>query len=375
LQTPHPTLSISTPNLTLSSTTGEGSFVIKNTGTGELTGRILSRYPGLTFTPTKWTGNSQTITYSLAPQNSNSTIETVAYITSNGGEIALPVTINTAPMTIHTDEGIGVTSIQDFYQYAQAHPASARRLFTSSEFYMLLLATRYPYIEAYESLHKDPNRERAMDNFFVLSKLKQKTTITFQLPCIHVAQKWAEKSLTTIRVRKSDSGYADAPVTTEGGAPWLSISTERLTSFDENNIASIAAIIDPALMPGVFVSERIHVGDASCEITAAKTAPIVITLPRAGYRYEDRGVIRVVNNTGANITVDMYSPDRFIRFYAGSYTVETSYDIPFEIRPTAFQSAQRLFRRWPYVSTSINVRAHTIGFATQKRLHLTIGEW
>ena len=243
---------------------------------------------------------------------------------------------------------------------------------------MLLLSTGYEYMEVYESLHKDPNRERAMDNFFILSGLKTKTQLTLETNHLNIIQKPTESSFHTIQIQSSDNGYADSPITT-GGAPWLTLDTTRLISNSfNNNKATLGFTIDPAQMPNAFASEQIQIGPEpsnTLTLSVRKAPPFTLRLSRTGYRYEDRGTIEVENNTGMNMTVEVYSRERYVRFYTSAYTIGPAHSIPFEIRPQAFASAQRIFRRLPYISTYVDLRAHCPGQVFQKRLFLTIGEW
>jgi len=382
---PLPTLELSTNHISIETGQHTGSFTIKNTGGGVLTGHILTRNRAIAFAPASWTGNSQTITYTYSPEKDNSSAgftKTKAYITSTGGEIALPITINSTTMTIPTPEGPTITSIRDFYNYASEHPQAARRLFTSSEFYMLLLSTNYPYMEVYESLHKDVNRERAMDNFFILSNLKNKTTLTLSTHQINITQGPPGKILRQFHIQKSDNGYADAPITTLSGAPWLTLSTTRLSAADynQNNNATVELTVDPLQIPQNFTREHIQVGTISntssiLDVNFRRAPNFTIKLNQQGFRYEDKGSIIIENNTGANMRADVFSRDKYVRFFAQSHMIGLTHSIPFEIRPSALASAQRLFRRLPYVSTYIDVRVQSIGQVFHQRLHLNIGEW
>ena len=380
-----PALELDIDHITIETGHHHGSFTVKNTGGGTLAGRILSRNRAITFSPDTWTGNSQTITYTFNPENAPATqafTNTKAYITSTGGEITLPITINPTTMTIPTPEGPSIASITDFYDYAQDHPQAARRLFTSSEFYMLLLSTGYEYMDIYEHLHKDVNRERAMDNFLMLSGLKNKTRFSLDKQQFNIIQGPPGKIYNTFQVQKSDSGYIDAPITTLSGASWLSLSTVRLSSsdFDNDNQATVELSVDPLKIPQNFAREHILVGPTPetgsiLEVNFRRAANFTVKLNQQGFRYEDRGSVVVENNTGANMRVDVFSKDKYVRFYAQSHMVGPVHAIPFEIRPTAFASAQRLFRRLPYVSTYIDIRLQSMGRVVHKRLLLNIGEW
>jgi len=355
-----------------------GSINIKNTGGVTLSGHILLRTDAITATPSSFTSNSLNVIFSLSPDyRFQDYIETVAYICTNGGEFELPITITHAPMAIPTEEGKEISSIQDFYYYSKTYPVAARRLFASSEFYMLLLSTGYEFMEVYESLHKDPNRERAMDNFFMVSGLKGKTSLALEKQSIDIVARGTNKIYESIIVQKSDSGYADAPVTAKKVASWLNLSTSRLASsdFDENNRSLVGFSIDPLRISEPFVKEHILIGQELFLLTVRRGTQLSLKLNRKNFRYEDRGSVEVENHTGLNLTLDVYCHDRYVRFHAISYLIEGRHSIPFEIRPTALASAQRLFRRLPYISTYIDVRAHGHGREFRKRLHLTIGEW
>lgn len=379
---PLPVLELDTTSLTLDANSSGGTFIVKNGGGGLLAGFILSRCLGLTFSPSSWEGNSQIIEYKFSQHQSQSAsiIETHAVISTTGGEFLLPVTINTSPMIIYTEEGSRITSVADFYSYARDYPAAARRLFTSSEFYMLLISTGYPYLEVYESLHKDPNRERAMDNFFHLSSLKGKTTLSLETNHMDIIQHPTEVTQSYLYVQKSDNGYADAPITAHKGSPWLALNSTRLTTadYDHENKAPVGIKINPGLMPSPFVKEQIQVGTEVLTLAVRLAPSFALRLNKEGFRYEDRGIIEVENNTGFDMTVDVHSRDRHVRFFRASYTAPRQggpLSIPFEIRPSAFFGTRRIFRRLPYISTYVDVRARCPAQEYRKRLYLNIGEW
>jgi len=375
---PLPNLSLDIDHISIKTTQDhEGEFTIKNTGGGTLEGHILSRSPAITFTPQSFTGNSQIISYTFDPKMAATSIESMVYITSNGGEVALPLTAQNTPMTIQTEEGQLITSTQDFFDYAAQHPNAARRLFTTSEFYMLLLSTGYKHMEIYEHLHKDVNRERAMDNFFVLSGLKSKTELTLPKQRIDIVAPPNDKVYERFYVQKSDSGYTETPVFTANSAPWVTLATDRLVSsdYDHENKATVGFSIDPLLITGQFAHEVIQVGNQALDLTLRKATPLIIRLNREGFRYDDRGSINVINNTGYEMRLEVFCRDRYVHFYSRNYVIGASFSVPFDIKPSALASTRRLFKKIPYISTYIDVKAQCYGQSYHERLHLNIGEW
>ncbi|MCL2355980.1 MAG: DUF5717 family protein [Defluviitaleaceae bacterium] len=380
---PLPVLSADTDEISIE-TTGNfnGRLHIKNTGGGVLRGELLSRLSGLSFEPQKFEGNSQTINFTFNAQTAGLGIgESVSsrfFISTNGGEKEIPVTAKLTKMSISTPDGHTIANIRDFYEYSQKHPAQARRMFTDSEFYMLLLATGYKYTEVYESLHKDANRERAMDNFFVLSGLKGRTWLELS------GEKRLEFTRTPgnnakisgeLKIKKSDSGYVEAPL--NFSANWLSFSSGKLASsdFDEENTAAVTFTIDPEKITGSIARDEIIIGtDAvrcSAEIIYRRLPPFVLRLNRGTYRYSDRGTIEVTNNTGAPARLEIFCPESYIRFAAGAYTIPARGEIHFEIKLSAFTNAQMFFRKLPFMKANIEIKSDRF----KKILPITIGEW
>ena len=379
---PLPILSIDTANIKIETKDiFKGSFTIKNSGGGTLEGKILPRCKGLIFDAIKWEGNMQTVNYTFdsASLSAGQSTEGFVYISSNGGEKCIPVFARHTKMSITTDERFTITGIRDFFQYANTYPIQAQRLFVDSEFYMLLLAIGYDYVDIYESLHRDPNRERAMDNFFILSGLKGKTTISIADKKLDFTQKPEDKKILqgSITAQKSDGGYAEAPITLQKNAPWLNFSSNKLTQHDfkDSRTATIQFEINPAKIIGPYTHEFVTIGTETVQITYHRTAPAILQLNRAAYCYEDNGLIKVVNNTGKNMRIEVFCPESYVRFSARSYLIEAYGEIPFTIKLSTFLSAQMFFRKLPYMKTTIEVKATIPGELYLKNLPIVVGEW
>ena len=389
----------------------QGKFKIKNIGGGLLKGHVLSRCAGLTLEPTEWEGNNREINYTWNATAAGTAIgqllQAVCYVTSNGGEKELPVNAKLTKMSISTAEGLTIANIMDFFEYAAKHPVQARRLFTDSEFYMLLLATGYTYMEVYESLHKDANRERAMDNFFILSGLKKQTTLEV-LPgkekTLEFLQKPREKDMlySNFIVQKSDNGYVEAPIIAKNEVPWLTLSSGKLSASDFNDkfTAVVNFSIDPTQIKKSYARETVIIGTDPLpngsnviEIIYRRTPELTIRLNRETYRYADKGVLEIINNTGEVINVKPFCAENYIRFSGKAFEIGAVGEIPFDVKLSAFMSAQMLFRKQPYMKTVIELEISgqttsadltkklltkkplTKKPLTKKLLPITVGEW
>ncbi|MCL2364990.1 MAG: DUF5717 family protein [Defluviitaleaceae bacterium] len=380
---PLPVLNVSAEAIHIEiGSTSSGELIVKNSGGGTLKGYVTSRHRALTFSPSEWVGNAQTLQYTFdtaLADGADGDFETMVYVCTNGGETAIHVTARQAQMVITARDGTVISSVREFYQYSLAQPAAARQIFTDGEFYMLLLAVGYPYMEIYENLHKDANRERAMDNFFILSGMKQKTTAT--LPQTSFVFDRRPYDATPVRgyitVEKSDAGFYEAPIEVENAPPWLTFSANRLLSgdFDADNRARIPFAISPAMINTRYACERVYIANHEAEIIFRRLPPLQAKLNRDSFRYDDHGVIEITNNTGVDLSVEVFCKDSFVRFNARSYLVGGRYEIPFSVKLSAFSHAGRFFRKTPFMRTSIIVKGARPGVVHRLEIPLSAGEW
>ena len=386
-ENPNPILTVSLQSLLIETKDSHsGSFSIKNSGGGELYGHIYSRLQGLSFTPNEWSGNSLKVDYlwdaSKAAVKAGESINGCFYVTSNGGEAVIPVSAKHTRMSIATPSGKVIANVKDFYEYSLASESGARRMFTDSEFYMLLLATGYPYLEVYENLHKDANRERAMDNFFILSGLKKKTEIFVKEKKLLFSSNNDETITGKFHVLKSDTGYAQTDIKTVGGASWLVLSTGRLVSHDfgETLAATASFIIEPKRIPMDFSREEIFVGQEPLtdksnvlEVIYRRKNSVKAKLSRDTYKFDDTGLLIVTNNTGNTLTVEPFCTENYIRFGAKKFVVDEYAEIPFEVKLSAFLNAQIYFRKIAFLKAVIEIKYGLPGAIQKKSLPVVVG--
>ena len=388
-ESPLPILSVSIDSLNVETKDRHtGKFKIKNIGGGLLVGRVISRMPGLSFDADKFCGNSHEVHYSWdsaqAGIKTGQSIEGVVYVSSNGGEKTIPISLKYTRMSILSTGGTIIANLTDFYEYSLVNSDGARRMFTDSEFYMLLLATGYPYLEVYENLHKDANRERAMDNFFVLSGLKEETKVFAKQHKLEFSSNNNEPLRGRLEVGKSDSGYASTEIVKAQGASWLNLSTGRLSTLDFNKqfVANVNFTIDPSKVEASFAREEIIIGSEPMpdksnvvEVIFRRPIPFSAALNRESFRFEDTGHLIVHNRTGKTITVEPFCQDNYIRFGAKRFVVAEYEEIPFDVKLTAFLGAQVYFRKIAYLKASIEVKISLPGVTHKRILPIIVGGW
>lgn len=368
-----------------------GEIEIRNAGGGVLEGRLVSRMPELSFDEPGFRGNRKKIGFKVNAQQSGikpgQSKRGHFMAVTNGGELTVPVTLKYVKMSIAAPSGASVSSVADFYEYYLASPAGAKKMFTDSEFYMLLLATGYPYLEVYESLHKDANRERALDNFFVLSGLKEETTVLPRQRRLEFCAHSDEPLRGRFEAEKSDGGFAQTEIQKRGQAEWLNIATGRLSTADfgeakEARLATVNFSIEPKKISGGFAREEIIVGPRPLpgkanvvEVLFRRAMPVEARLLRETYQFEDRGALAIANSTGQTVTVEPFCKDSYIRFAAKRFVVGEYEEIPFDVRLTGLMNAQVYLRKIAYLRTSIEVKFVLPGRAHKASLGVAVGGW
>jgi hypothetical protein len=73
--------------------------------------------------------------------------------------------------------------------------------------------------------------------------------------------------------------------------------------------------------------------------------------------------------------VSAFCPESYVRFSARSFPVGARGEIPFEVKLSTFLNAQMLFRKLPYMQTTIELKAKIPGKEYKKTLEITVGEW
>jgi len=352
----------------------EGTFTVKNTGGGELTGRILSNSSAVTFTPDTFAAKKTAVFYhidtsALAPGD---VIRTSAVILSNGGEKIIPIIIKALPFCIETKEDVKIASLKDFARYAKKYPEAALSLFSSNDFKTLLKETMHPHIKAYEDLLRDPVRQRALDNFLVINKIKKQAVVTPDEKTVTVTVNpyKNEAAAGSIIYNRSTWGYLDIPLTKQKGVKWLTLSKDRLTGddFDEENEAMADFIVTPQDLTQADC-EIIKAGeDCAVYIYAKRCPPLTANLQKECFTQNEKGFIEVTNNTDRDVLMEVTATDACLRFEGAKYAVvgQTA-RIPFEVKLTGFLT----LKRRPSFKVSINLSVTE--YAYKKRLDLQVG--
>ena len=252
----------------------EGSFYIRNTGGGRLSGQITSYNPCASFDPAVFEG-ARRISYrvSAAVYRAGDVIHTGAVITSNGGERYIPVTLTVTAASIQTREGIAITNMRAFLDYARTYPNQAAKLLAAPEFKELLKRNHFEFINAYEYILSDTNRPRAMECLLRLSGLKKSAKI-------NVLQKYTEVKLQPfqretyfgrIPIKMEGWGYIGDNVVVKNNSAWLKPLSTVSQAAEESGMFNFS--VDPALIKGRYASDAFVFSDnpvAEAVVTAIR---------------------------------------------------------------------------------------------------------
>ena len=354
----------------------EGSFFIRNTGGGQLSGQITSHNTCAVFTPETFEGLKR-INYriSAADYQAGDVIRTGAVIMSNGGEKYIPITLTVTAASIQTDEGITITSIRSFLDYARQYPNRAADLLVSPQFKRLLKRTSFEYIEAYEHILSDTDRQRALECFLRLSGLKKGAKI-------NVIQKNTEVKLNPfqrevyfgrIPIQKEGWGYIDDKVYVKNGSPWLKPLNTVSQAIEESGMFNFS--IDPTLLKGRFGSDTLVLSEnseAEAFVTAIRLPYFKVRSNKESYIPGSSGIIYVTNYTGMDLMLEIKSSQTYIQFDARGHYIGAYAEIPFHVKMSAFHTM--LIKRQPAM-VLLSIRARVRDELVFRQLKIRIGDF
>ncbi|MDR2166533.1 MAG: DUF5717 family protein [Clostridiales bacterium] len=353
-----------------------GNFEISNGGDGELVGTIAPMADFISFSPSSFASNKIQVEYSVDLSGLVGEIQTGAVITTNGGERVLDfhITVNRADVLVR--DGVVMADLEDFAEYAKAHPVAARALFGRQDFMMWLLNMGYPSMDIYENFAADPNKERAVDNFLVFNGNKSKAKVIVENQDItHSIGLWEDVVTGSINLRQTTWGYAEANLEVIRGEEWLKLSKNKVSGgdFGPDNLAKMHYMILPKELEGRDLGQIALTAADEQKITirCSPAAAFDARLDKTSFFFEDRGKLIVVNNTGTDLFIDI-SCENFIKFEAKRYLISQSAEIDFEVKYGSHRAATLSFKKQLYVETYIHVVAVSSGANYARRLAMTL---
>lgn len=343
----------------------EGYFNIRNSGGGDLCGTIISNTDCLKFSQDEFSQNKIKIIYSVdvTSYSKSDMIQSNVIISSNGGEKVIPVIIKIKSEEIITKENIKISSLKDFLNYSKKYPIEARRIISTNDFLIWIKRIGFEHMDMLEHFVKDSNKERALDNFLVLAKLKRKSyveiegskSILFKINPFSIDI--VEGSICLNRV---GWGYIDEEIIIKDEKDWILFKNKKITTkdFDEDGKLYIKYSISTRLLKEKYSRQTIFFKgvDLSINVDVIKMSPFKIRLSKQSYNLNDEGFLEIENNTEKDLMFEIYANDNFLKFEGTKYFVSKYAKVPFEIKFTAFQKTQFEFSKKINTKTQIHIK-------------------
>jgi len=352
----------------------EGSFFIRNTGGGRLTGQITSYGGCAAFTPASFEGPRR-INYrvSAADYRAGDVIRTGAVITSNGGEKYIPITLTVTAASIQTKDGATITNMRTFLDYARLYPDLAADMLATPQFRALLDRNHFEYMSAYEHIMSDTNRPRALECLLRLSGLKKGAKINVLQNQIEVKLQpfQRETYFGRIPIKMEGWGYVGDTVAVKNGSRWLKPLSTISQALEDSGMMNFS--VEPALLKGRFASDTFVFADdpgAEAVVAVIRQPYLSARTNKESYNPGDTGVIYATNNTGADLMLEIQPSQPFVQFGAKGHYIAGYAEIPFQVRLSGFQS---MVKRQPAV-VIIEIRAKVRNEFILKRLSVRIGD-
>ncbi|WP_250277465.1 DUF5717 family protein [[Clostridium] colinum] len=342
-----------------------GTINIKNIGGGTLSGNIISNTDCIILDKEEFYGNDINIEYRVVPSiySSGDFIKSEITIISNGGQIYIPVFINILNFDYLECGKNKIYTIKDFYQYYLKNYIDAIRIFYSYEFVLWLKNIKYKHIDVVEEILKDANKQRALDNFFILTKMKERAYI--QIMQKNFKYKYFTTRLDTeiigiIPIKLIGTGYFEEDIILEEDINFIKISKSKITNkdFDENGIYNLEFKILKNKIDSFFEKRKILFNKTNQSVTIElnRKNPVEILLERKYFTITDKGILKILNNTEEDIIVEIIPNDTFIHFEGKKYLVSKYAEIGFDVRLTGFLKAQMDFTKKPNLESEIFIK-------------------
>lgn len=357
----------------------EGSFLIKNDGGSIISGKVMSNSRFISFEPENFHGNDSKINFyiDLELYKPGDVFKSNVVILSNGGEHTMEFHIKVTPYALETKEGIKITSLKEFYRYAKEYPIQARMLFSNHEFMMWLYTSGYEYMDLYEKFLLDTNKERALDNFLIMNKLKKKADIEFMDKSISIDIPTFQTNSVkgVIPVKRIGLGYIEKNI--KHSASWLNIEQDKISSldFDSDNIAYIPYSIEPIQLKNNANFDKVTIGEKSICFKAIKTEYLKITFDREFLGFKDSGNLIIKNNSGNKVPVNIYTKDNFIKFEGTKYYIDDFARIPFYVDVPVMLTARLSISKQPSLESELYIESVFNEKIFTKTIKIVIGSF
>lgn len=363
---PLPIIQVDTEKIAINMNDFNGGLInIKNIGGGNLMGKIFSNTDCIILHEEEFEGNNISVEYEIVPSiyNSGDFIKSEIIILSNGGEVVIPIFIAISNFDYLLCIREKIYTIKEFYNYYLKNTKEAIRIFNSFEFMIWLKKIDFMHIDITEVFLKDANKQRGIDNFFIIAGVKEKATLDFEETTYKY--KYFNKNesdiVGIIPLKMIGKGYFEEDIFLQKECDWLILETNKIFNkdFDElGNYNLNFKIIKSKLKKG-FEKNKIMFGknQKSIGIEICKKQPIQIVCEREYYETIDTGNIKVINNLGEDLLIEILPKDTFINFEGEKYLVGKYAEIKFNIKLTGFLKAQLDFIKKPYMDTEILIKA------------------
>ncbi len=318
-----------------------GAFRVSNKGGGILQGKIWSKTEHLEFNPTSWCGNDQVIMYRMNTEGLKvgDLLHSVFIVSTTGGEVQIPIELSIIPTALYTEDGVPIETLHAFSKYTSSFFVHGKELFQSPLFFIWLQEIeKGKWIPIYEHLMMDPNKERALENFLVLTGAKQKNQISLlqQHTYVDIEVGNIKPIEFTIPLQKQGWGYIEGKIETD--LSWIGLPQKEFSAkqFEKTGAWDMPFSVLPQhlshkqqlghIMITVEDQELYH------EVKVKKLAVLDIKLSKKSFHTEDKGKVMIHNYTGKDLLVEMVAQDRWIQFDAKKYFIGKYAEIPFQIQ-------------------------------------------
>lgn len=347
-----------------------GKISVANKGGGTLEGKVFAG-KGIKLDKEEIKNNHTTLTYTIegsvdrrqhkyTGRPEEKIIYSEIVFSTNGGEKVIPVKIEMHPAVLKIDETY-IESIEAFYDFWTRNQNIGKQIFVQQEFMAWLNLRGYQYMDIYEQFRKDPIKERGINNFFVFNKLKNNVALSLDSQTIEIIEDpyRPEAYEGKITIQKEGLGYIDEQIFVSHNFIRLEKTNISTADFKDTDTIEIPFYISKESISGKSQTGRITLSQgAGCVTVKIKALKILSVQIEKNYQtHKDVMYLWVKNNTKEKVTIEVIPKDGLAKFEKDTYEIEQELKIPFNVRLSTLQLAQKSIRKVPIFESYIRVKA------------------
>lgn len=229
-------------------------------------------------------------------------------------------------------------SLDNFILEVYNNMKYAQEIFYSENFLEKYSIEDEKIIKLYNRLKLESDKTTAFNDFLVMLDLKEPPRVSYDKNKINIKLKAFENKKIRYKLPIKVKGNGDIDITARVKYPvdWLELQNNEYKGVQtiDGQIFEIYCIIDTNLIKqrktnNVIIIEDLY-GSMEIEIDIKREKLLIVETDKQQYKCNDKGFLRVYNNTGEDLMIEVISSQSWLKFASKKFLIPNKVDIPFK---------------------------------------------